>query len=486
VARAGVTADPVVPPPPALRPYLGFARLTPRSLEAVARVVDRDDEFRARVVAAVDEDEVGRAGWLWLTRPDGWQAEVAEIAADAAAREDEKRDARAERSATKRLAAAQAAAARAEASATAALAQLEEVRAALAVAHERREAAEQQAAELTASVAELTAERSAAVRQLKEVEARLVQKSTELNATRARLREIGSDAAATGAAGRPGSSDEPAPRAPSVPPDPAGAPSSAAEPGPAVSEAPVTPVPAAPSTTGPVPGPGGPPASGDLAAELARAAEGAASLADGLAGLARLVATSTAAGQAVAGRPPPAGAPLGPPPADGSAAGAARDGPKVAGVPPARRVPRSLPGGVFDDSVEAAEHLLRTPGAVLIVDGYNVSMTAWPELPVADQRRRLVAALADLAARTATATEVVFDGAEVDTLSVPMPGRQLVRMRFSSPDIEADDVVIDMVGRLPAATPVIVASSDKRVREGARRGGANVLHAAQLVAVLRR
>jgi predicted RNA-binding protein with PIN domain len=141
---------------------------------------------------------------------------------------------------------------------------------------------------------------------------------------------------------------------------------------------------------------------------------------------------------------------------------------------------------MFDDTVEAAEHLLRTPGAVLVVDGYNVTMQGWPELAVAAQRRRLVTALSDLAARTATRVELVFDGAEVEPRSVPAPSRQLVRVRFSEPGVEADDVVIDLVGRIPAATPVIVASSDRRVREGARRGGANLLHARQLVAVLRR
>ena len=59
-------------------------------------------------------------------------------------------------------------------------------------------------------------------------------------------------------------------------------------------------------------------------------------------------------------------------------------------------------------------------------------------------------------------------------------------MRFSDPGVEADDVIIDLVGRIPAATPVIVASSDNRVRTGARRRGANLLHARQLVAVLGR
>ena len=50
VAREGLSADPVVLPPHALRPYLDFARLSSNALKAIARAVDRDDEFRARVV----------------------------------------------------------------------------------------------------------------------------------------------------------------------------------------------------------------------------------------------------------------------------------------------------------------------------------------------------------------------------------------------------------------------------------------------------
>ena len=134
-----------------------------------------------------------------------------------------------------------------------------------------------------------------------------------------------------------------------------------------------------------------------------------------------------------------------------------------------RRTPVALPGGVLDDSVAAAEHLLRTPNAVLVVDGYNVTMTGWPELAAAEQRRRLVALLADLAARTSTRVEVVFDGAEVDggAIAVPAPARQCV-----------------LVAQLPASRPVIVVSSDNRVREGARRGGANLLYSRQLLDTL--
>ena len=454
-------ADPVVPPPPALRPYLTFSRLNTRSLDAVARVVDRDDEFRARVAAAVSEEQVGRAGWLWLARPEGWAGELAELEAARAARQADEAGERDERSATRKLAAAQAAAARAEADARARLVELDEARGDLAREREARAAAEARVAELEAQVEGAVAARAEVVRNLKETESRLVARATELNAAKARLRE------------RVAGAGPPADPRPTGPVARSGG---EAEAGPG----------------GPVPGPG----ADGVAREVARAADGAAALADALAALA----------QALGGGAAPRAVPCSTVPADGRPAGGPEDpaavdtdegngggadaaaGAEPGSVPAAgpRRVPVRLPGGMFDDTVEAAEHLLRTPEAVLVVDGYNVTMQGWPELDVAAQRRRLVTALSDLAARTATRVELVFDGAEVEPRTVPTPTRQLVRVRFSEPGVEADDVVIDLAGCIPAATPVIVASSDNRVREGSRRAGANLLHARQLLAVLRR
>ncbi|MGH9110760.1 MAG: NYN domain-containing protein, partial [Acidimicrobiales bacterium] len=216
-----------------------------------------------------------------------------------------------------------------------------------------------------------------------------------------------------------------------------------------------------------------------LAREIERAARGAASLADGLSSLASLLGPRTSDGPTIPTIPQRQ-------PGDVSPA----TGPDAASSDRAagfeRRAPVPLPGGVLDDSVEAAVHLLRTPGAVLVVDGYNVTMTGWPELGAGEQRRRLVAALADLAARTSTRVELVFDGADIggEPVTVPAPARQLVRVRFSPPDVEADDVVLDLVVQLPAAWPVIVASSDNRVRDGARRAGANLLYSRQLLDTL--
>ena len=54
------------------------------------------------------------------------------------------------------------------------------------------------------------------------------------------------------------------------------------------------------------------------------------------------------------------------------------------------------------------------PRARLIIDGYNVSKSAWPSSSLEAQRIRLVTALAPLVARTGAETTVVFDAAETD------------------------------------------------------------------------
>ena len=147
------------------------------------------------------------------------------------------------------------------------------------------------------------------------------------------------------------------------------------------------------------------------------------------------------------------------------------------------RRPAPLPGGVHDDSPEAAHHLVRLPGAVLLVDGYNASMAAWPELSVDEQRRRLVAALGRLEARCGVEVTVVFDGVDRGDHRARSAHRR-VRIEFTPATVEADDVIIERVGVLPPDRPVLVASDDRRVRTGARAAGANLLDTRQLHALL--
>jgi len=89
-----------------------------------------------------------------------------------------------------------------------------------------------------------------------------------------------------------------------------------------------------------------------------------------------------------------------------------------------------------------------------------------------------------LSARSGVDVEVVFDG--TDGGNVAGTTRSAVRVRFSAGGVEADDLILERVRHLPPGQPVVVASSDHRVQDGARRLGANVLSSRQLLGALRR
>jgi predicted RNA-binding protein with PIN domain len=153
----------------------------------------------------------------------------------------------------------------------------------------------------------------------------------------------------------------------------------------------------------------------------------------------------------------------------------------------ARRRPVPLPPAVFDDTVEAADHLARVSGVVVLVDGYNVSLGAHPELALAEQRAWLLDALGGLAARCGAEVHVVFDGAEdVATAPAHGPRRTAVHVRYTEAGVEADDDLLALAADVPEHRAVVVASDDRRVRDGAARLGANVIGAATLADLLRR
>jgi predicted RNA-binding protein with PIN domain len=136
------------------------------------------------------------------------------------------------------------------------------------------------------------------------------------------------------------------------------------------------------------------------------------------------------------------------------------------------------------DSVEAATAMMRTSGLVVVVDGYNVSMLAWPDAPLAEQRERLCDALAEFHLRFRRPVVLVFDGADVEGVRPPRrPGLSVV---FSAQGQEADEVVVNEVAARPAAVPVVVVSSDGWVRAQSEAHGAEVLSSALFLEVLRR
>ncbi|WP_241661349.1 NYN domain-containing protein [Thermomonospora catenispora] len=133
---------------------------------------------------------------------------------------------------------------------------------------------------------------------------------------------------------------------------------------------------------------------------------------------------------------------------------------------------RALPGrALSDQDPKLLDRLLTLPQVHLIIDGYNVTKTGYGELPLADQRNRLVRALGGLAAQTGAEVTCVFDGAELDA-PVPMHPPRGVRVRFSRPGQTADELIGELVRAEPPGRPVVVVSSDQEVADAARRAEA--------------
>lgn len=133
-------------------------------------------------------------------------------------------------------------------------------------------------------------------------------------------------------------------------------------------------------------------------------------------------------------------------------------------------------------TLTALERVLDLPSVHLVVDGYNVTKTGYPQLELAAQRDRLVRDLALLVARTGAEVTVVFDGAAVVATGGSVWARG-VRVVFSAPGVIADDVVRELVRAEPAGRPVVVVSSDREVADSVLASGA---HAVPSVLLLER
>jgi hypothetical protein len=430
VAQDGELARPRVPAPPALLPVLGFRRLSSTSYRLIARVLADDEAFRARVAAEADEDAVGRIGWLWLHRPEGW---VDEVAALDRARE---ADAPPPRGRSRDDEAARHRRAREEA-------ERERKKATGEAAGLRREAA-QARAEADRLATELRAardEQQGARRSAKDLEAKLATARHELKTARLALREAEHELASLRAAG--------------APPGEASAAAAAA---------------AAVTAAG-----GGLDADG--AAALRERLVALERQADELRALAADAMAQLGPGPAPEPTPTPAEAPA----ARGK--GAAGTGRRRGRGASARRALVPLPPGIFDGTPEANRHLLTSPIPVVIVDGYNVARRHWSGLEPSEERRRAVALFEEAQARSGATIVVVFDG---DRSVVGPVASRRVRVVFSDTGETADDRISALVAATPLAQPVVVVSSDRAVADDARAQGASALGVEEAFAALGR
>lgn len=155
--------------------------------------------------------------------------------------------------------------------------------------------------------------------------------------------------------------------------------------------------------------------------------------------------------------------------ADAGLAGAEQDGAR-SGVP---------------SSPALLERFLGLPRARLIVDGYNVTKTAWPNSSLEAQRVRLLSSLAPLAARTGAETTVVFDGADADARR-SMAAPRGVKVVFSPRGVIADDVIRELVGEEPPGRVVVVVTSDRELAGDVGRSGVRAIGSDALIGLLAR
>ena len=419
IAAAGAKLRPPLPFPVELRPFLKFQKLPAKALRDVRRAVEADGVFLHRLASVAVADLVEPAGMLWLTRPEGWGDQMMVLAAG----ERHPADAAAElRRADRRREAAEAAAHRALAEVAAMRTQIDRhddasSTAAGQVAELRRERdlAHVDAAAQRAAARRAT-ERSATASE------RIEQLTTDLAVAKQLLihaEQMRDDLLAARAdAGRAPGRDSTADRGEVV----LGGAASAAE---------------------------------ELAAQGQRAEEMGREL--------RRLARSIGALEPVAQRTPPGASSV------------------PRGIRPKNtsRRPIAVPGGLYGTSIAAVEHVVRHPGAVVLVDGYNVAKLRWPQISLEMQRERTVDLCEDLARRWGTEITVVFDGASLPGASAA--GRRLVRVTYSPAGVTADDVLRAEVERLPDRVPVVVVTNDRAIVADTRALGANTVSSEQFI-----
>jgi predicted RNA-binding protein with PIN domain len=420
------------------------------------------------VAAAATDETAGRAGVLWLQRPEGWEAEFADLVAAREAELSADAVGKADKGAAKRLAATEDALRRAEAELAVRRVAHERAETARAAAEADEVRARRRADELERALANVRTRSERAVERAEAAEADVIELRAALADALARAAELAS-VPADGLAG--GLADEPADGATNGATDGrGGGPSS----GPADRPA--------GSSTEPAGGPSSVPAAAVQA--LLDAAGATASLAQALGRAAAALSPDTRSTPEDIARPEP-----GPCCADDTAAGgarilnghAARSARRGSSVV---RRPLRMPRGLTAESPEGIEWLVAEAGARVLVDGYNVAKLGWPDEPLATQRERLLDVLDDLVCRRSSDIDVVFDGADIGPIT---PGkRRQVRVRFSRAGELADDVLRALVRGVPPEQKIVVVTNDREVVDDVKSWGANVVRSEQLLSLARR
>lgn len=139
------------------------------------------------------------------------------------------------------------------------------------------------------------------------------------------------------------------------------------------------------------------------------------------------------------------------------------------------------------DAPALVDAVLAAPGLHLLVDGYNVTKTGYPEISLESQRNRLLAGLGALAARFSGAEiTCVFDGTAAANRPTAVPVPRGVRVLFSAMGELADELLVRLVRSEPGGRPVAVVTNDREVVTAVSAAGARTLPSQALLARLER
>ena len=138
-----------------------------------------------------------------------------------------------------------------------------------------------------------------------------------------------------------------------------------------------------------------------------------------------------------------------------------------------------VPPSELEEGTTEAARWLAANARVLIVDGYNATLTLRPDRSLDEQRRWLVERLRPLVIRGGVSPVVIFDG---DRSSGRMSDTGGVEVRFSSEGVIADDEIVFAV----AATeePVLVVTDDVDLGRRVREEGGNVVGVVHLAGIV--
>lgn len=153
----------------------------------------------------------------------------------------------------------------------------------------------------------------------------------------------------------------------------------------------------------------------------------------------------------------------------------------VEAVEPARMTPGDIAHRALSEEDPALlDQLLALPQVHLLIDGYNVTKTGYPALPLEKQRLRLLGGLSMLAAQSGAEVTCVFDGAELAAPVLLAPPRG-VRVLFSKSGQTADELIRQLARAEPTGRPVVVVSTDREVADGVAAAGARPVPSALLL-----